>query len=130
MREEHPHATLVRRLYAGFGDPAVVRECFAEQAVWHIPGHSRIAGSYRGWEAIEREFFGKLRSLTRGTFKAALVDVLANDLRAVALQHATGQRGARRLEIDVCQVFRFQDGKIVEARAHYADQEHLDWFWS
>ncbi len=130
MSTEHPHAALVRRLYAGFGDPEIVRACFADDAVWHIPGRSLIGGDYVGRAAIERDFFGKLRALTAGTFRAELVDVLANDHRAVALQHATGRRGAKRLDIDVCQVFDVADGKIVQARAHYADQEHLDWFWS
>jgi uncharacterized protein (TIGR02246 family) len=132
VSDEHPNAALIRRLYSAWaaGDMATVRECFAPDAVWHVPGRSLIAGDHRGWEAIARDFYGRLRELTDGSFKAELTDVLADDRVGVALQHATGTRGERRLDIGACQVMRLRDGKIVEVRSHYSDQYALDAFWS
>jgi ketosteroid isomerase-like protein len=127
---EHPNAKVVRRLYDAFaqGDMETTKTCFAQNAVWHLPGRSAIAGDHQGVDAIFR-FFGKLRELSGGTFKAELVDVLANDRYAVALQHATATRGTKRLDVTACQVMRIQDGKIREVRGYYSDQYALDSFW-
>jgi ketosteroid isomerase-like protein len=127
---EHPNAKVVRRLYDAFalGDMETTRSCFVHDAVWHLPGRSPIAGDHQGVDAISR-FFGKLRELSGGTFKAELVDVLANDRNAVALQHATATRGTKRLDVTACQVMRIQDDKILEVRGYYSDQYALDNFW-
>jgi ketosteroid isomerase-like protein len=128
---EHPNAKVVRRLYDAFarGDMETTRSCFVHDAVWHLPGRSPIAGDHQGADAIFR-FFGKLRELSGGTFKAELTDVLANDRNAVALQHATATRGTKHLDVTACQVMRIQDDKILEVRGYYSDQYALDDFWS
>jgi ketosteroid isomerase-like protein len=72
----------------------------------------------------------KLKELSGGTFKPELTDVVANERHVVALQHATGIRGTKRLDLSVCQLMRIQDGKILEVRSHYSDQYALDDFWS
>jgi len=128
---EHPNATVVRRLYDAFahGDMETAKSCFVHDAVWHLPGRSPIAGDHQGVDAIIR-FFGKLKELSRGTFKAELTDVVANDRHTVALQHATGARDTKRLDVTACQVMRIQGGKILEVRGYYSDQYALDGFWS
>jgi ketosteroid isomerase-like protein len=127
---EHPNAKVIRLLYDAFarGDMKTTKSCFAHDATWHLPGRSPIAGDHQGVAGIFR-FFGKLRELSGGTFKAELVDVLANDRHAVALQHATARRGTKRLDVTACQVMRIQDGKILEVRGYYSDQYALDDFW-
>ncbi len=107
----------------------VAKSCFVHDAVWHLPGRSPIAGDHQGADAIIR-LFGKLTALSGGTFKAELTDVVANDRHTMALQHATGIRGSKRLDVTVCQVMRIQDDKILEVRGYYSDQYALDDFWS
>ena len=128
---EHPNANVVRRFYEAFarGDIEAARSCFDHDAVWHLPGRSPIAGDHRGVDAIVR-FFWKLKELSGGTFKPELIDVVANDRHTVALQHATGTRGNKRLDVTACQLMRIQEGKILEVRGHYSDQYALDDFWS
>jgi len=129
---EHPNATVVRRLYAAFaqGDMETVRGCFAEDAVWHMPGRSPLAGDHVGWDEIGHDFFAKLRKLSGGTFKSDLTDVVVNDQHAVALQHATATRGTKSLDITACQLMRIRDGRILEVQGYYSDQYALDEFWS
>jgi len=105
------------------------KACFVRDAVWHLPGRSPIAGDHQGVDAI-LGFFANLRELSGGTFKAELVDVLANDRNVVALQHATATRGAKRLDVTACQVMRVQNDRIHEVRGYYSDQYALDDFWS
>jgi len=130
-RKGHQGVKAVRRLYDAFarGDVGEIKDCFVYDAVWHLPGRSPIAGDHQGIDAILK-FLGELRELSGGTFRAELTDVVANDRYAVALQHATGTVGAKRLDVTACQVMRIQNGKIAEVRGYYSDQYALDDFWS
>ncbi|MFY9606148.1 MAG: nuclear transport factor 2 family protein [Thermoplasmata archaeon] len=130
-RNEHPSVNAVRRLYDAFArnDEREIKDCFVHDAVWHLPGRSLIAGDHQGLDAVLK-FLRKLRELSGGTFRAELTDVMANDRYAVALQHATGTRGAKRLDVTACQVMRIHEGRIAEVRGYYSDQYALDDFWS
>ncbi|HXX72098.1 MAG TPA: nuclear transport factor 2 family protein [Candidatus Acidoferrales bacterium] len=130
-RQEHPNAGVVRQLYSAFaqGDLKTARDCFADDAVWHVPGRSPLAGDHRGWEEIG-DYLRKLVELGRGTLRAELTDVLANDQYAVALQHTTARRGSKGLDVTACQVVRIRDGRILEMQGYYSDQYGIDDFFS
>ena len=51
---EHPNARLAATLVDAFsrGDLDTVAGCFSPDAVWDLPGHSSIAGTYKGPEQI------------------------------------------------------------------------------
>ncbi len=122
----------VRRFYQAFAerDFSAVRECFAENALWHLPGKSRIAGDYRGADAIIGDFLAKLGPLSGGTFNVELLDIGVGDRYVVAIQRATGMRDGKTLDVTACQLITVEDGKIAEIRGHYSDQYALDDFWS
>jgi ketosteroid isomerase-like protein len=122
---------VVRRAYDALNarDAAAAAECFASDAVWHVPGTSAISGSHRGLDAIRRDFFGQLVSLSGGTFRADLLDIAAGERFIVAIQHATAEFAGRSLDLTACQMMRLEGGKIVEVRSHYSDQYNLDSFW-
>jgi ketosteroid isomerase-like protein len=122
---------VVRRAYDALNarDPAAVAECFATDAVWHVPGRSAIAGSHRGLDALRRDFFDRLVSLSGGSFRADIMDITAGAHFVVAIQHATASFAGRTLDITACQMMRLENGKIVEVRSHYSDQYGLDSFW-
>jgi ketosteroid isomerase-like protein len=122
---------VVRRAYDALNarDPAAAAECFAEDAVWHVPGRSAIAGSHRGLDAIRRDFFERLVRLSGGSFRADIMDITAGERFVVAIQHATAAFAGRRLDITACQMMRLEGGRIVEVRSHYSDQYGLDSFW-
>ena len=122
---------VVRRLYAAVaaGDLAAVGECFHEDAVWHLPGTSPIAGTHRGWPAIRGDLLAKQGPLSGGTFRAQLLDVAVGARYIVAVVHATADHAGRRLDLMVCQLMRVQVGEIVEVRGHYSDEAALDAFW-
>lgn len=132
MINEHPNAALVRRLYAAFAarDFPTLRTLLAEDAVWHIPGRSPIAGDYRGLDSVVNDFLERVVRQSDGTLQAVPTDILANDRHIVVLQHSTGQRQGKTLDITVCQVFRVQNDRIAEVTTHYSDLYALDAFWS
>jgi uncharacterized protein len=124
-------ASVVRQFYQSFAarDFEAVRSCFAPDALWHLPGKSAIAGDHVGWDAIFTDFLAKIGPLSGGTFKAELMDIAVGEQYVVAIQHATASHNGKSLDITGCQLMRIEDGKIVEVRGHYSDQEALDTFW-
>ncbi len=79
---------LVRRGYEAFnrGDVETLGSLFAADVTQHIPGASRLAGTYKGVDRV-LEYYGKLAELTGGTFRADLVDVHGDGAAHVVAVH-------------------------------------------
>ena len=131
MAAEHPNATLVRGMFEAFArnEGFALREVFADDAVWTVPGRGTMAGVYRGREQIFR-FLGKLPKETDGTYRSTLIDVLASDERAAALYRASGHRHGRRLELDQLLLFTIRDGKVADVLALPSDPDAFEEFWA
>jgi uncharacterized protein len=125
-------AELIRRGYEAFnaGDMETLTELFDENAAWHTPGHSSIAGDHEGRDAAFAQF-GRYGGDTGGTFKAELRYVLADDDgHAVGIHHNSGQRNGKQLDVDCALVFEIKDGRVVDGREYFYDLEAWDEFWS
>ena len=74
------NAELVRRGYAAFNaaDMDTLAKLFDDNAVWHTPGRSPMAGDYKGVKAILAQF-GRYGGETAGTFKAKLQYLCESD---------------------------------------------------
>lgn len=127
----HPNAVLVRRAFDAFasGDLGTLKEVLAEDAAIHDPGHGAIAGDYVGRDRVV-EFFAKLVELTGGTFKAELIDILADDDRAVVIERSTARREGKTLDTRDVLVCEIRGGKIVSAQVFPADEDVENAFWS
>jgi ketosteroid isomerase-like protein len=126
----HPNEELVRRGYEAFlgGDLAALNDMFADDIVWHVPGHHQLAGDYRGKDEVFGNF-AKVFELTGGTFQLEIHDVLANDDHVVVLARATGKIGDRTLDDKGVQLFHVKDGKATEQWLYAGDQQAADEFW-
>lgn len=125
------NAAVVRRVFDAFArkNGLSLRDVFAEDATWVVPGRGAMAGTYRGREAIFR-FLARLPRETGGTYASRLVDVLASDERAAALYRASGERSGRRLELDQVLLFRLEGGLVREVLALPTDPEAFEQFWA
>jgi uncharacterized protein len=129
---EHPNATRIRGLFGAFGrgDVETIRAAIAEHAVWHFPGRrGQLAGTHRGRDAIFA-FLLKARALTDGTIHLDLIDVLANDVHAVALFRGHGRRQGPTLDSPTCLRIRIDQGQVIEVWEFIWDLYALDKFWS
>lgn len=125
-------ADVVRRGYAAFNaaDMAALTEIFDARSSWHTPGRSPIAGDYVGRDAAFAQF-GRYGGETNGTFKAELVDVVADDDgNAVGMHRNTAERDGKRLDVTCCIAFKVQDGRVLDGREHFYDLHGWDEFWS
>ena len=122
---------VVRRIFDAFArkQGLALRDAFAHDATWIVPGNGTMAGTFHG----RAEIFGFLARLpkeTGGTYSSALVDVLASDERAAALYRASGERNGRRLDIEQVLLFRIEDGLIREVLALPTDAPAFESFWA
>jgi uncharacterized protein (TIGR02246 family) len=122
---------VVRRIFDAFARKQgfALRDLFAKDAVWIVPGSSAMAGVHRGREAIFR-FLARLPKETDGTYGSRLMDVLASGERAAALYRASGTRRGRSLDLDQLLLFRLEGGLVVEVLALPSDPATFDEFWA
>ena len=123
---------VVRRVYAAFatGDVEELEQCFARDAVWHEPGNNIYSGDRMGWPEIRDEVFALLGPLSRGAFRAELVDIAVGQEYVVAIHRGQGEHNGRILDSLSFQVFRVVRGRIQEVWSNYANQAEVDAFWS
>ncbi len=122
---------LVRHIFDAFArkEGFALRDVFAEDAVWHVPGASVMSGTYRGRSEIFR-FLARLPRETNGTYGSRLIDVLASEDRAAALYRAFGERDGMSLDIDQLLLFTIRDGLVAEVLALPSDPLAFERFWA
>jgi uncharacterized protein len=75
--QDHPNVAIIKRYYDAYGkgDIATVREIFAPNIVWRIPGHHPLAGDKRGVDEVLAFF----QQLGKAKFKAEVLFLGGND---------------------------------------------------
>jgi ketosteroid isomerase-like protein len=125
IRDFHDHQN---RFYAG-GDQEPVRAMLTPDVVWHVPGHSAIAGEHRGRDEVLR-YFAERRTLTNATFRIDVRGVLADDQRTVILATGVLEHGGETFTWGTIAIFRIAEGKIAECWVIPHDQGAYDEIWS
>ena len=125
------NAALVRRIMEAFANKEgfALREVFADDAVWRVPGNGVMSGTYRGRGAIFR-FLARLPKLTGGTYRSTFVDALASEERGAGLYRARGEREGRSIDIDQLLLFTIRDGVVTEVLALPSDPAAFNAFWA
>ena len=131
MRTAQQNADAVRGGYVAFakGDMQAVGALLAADICWHMPGHSPLAGTYRGPGQVFK-YLATIASLTAGTYRVQVRDVLASEDHVAVLVREIGQRGDARLDADEVHMWRMTDGRAAEFWPYRQDSEAVDRFWS
>lgn len=127
----HPNEDTLRALYDDFarGDLEAVLSRCADEIVFHIPGRSKLAGTYRKQE-FGPGLIRTVMELTGGTFQETVDDVLANDRHGVVLATHRLQRDGRSLEYQTAHLWRFENGRLVEWWEYPQDLHQIDQVWA
>jgi ketosteroid isomerase-like protein len=126
----HPNAELVERVFGAFGREAiVVARTLAEDVVWRVPGSNAMSGEYHGRDAVLK-FLRQTIVLTDDTYRSELRYVVADDVRAVAVYRARGERNGRSLDIDQALFCEVRDGRLADVTAVPFDFAAFESFWS
>jgi ketosteroid isomerase-like protein len=119
---------LVRKGYDAFiaGDIEWLNEHMHENIVWHVGGHSRFAGDYRGREDV-LAFFAKAVQVAVNEFDVH--DIAAGDDHVVAVLDATWRTpNGDSFWSRAVQVFHIANGQAIESWFLVEDQPGLDAF--
>jgi uncharacterized protein len=113
----HANERLLRKEYdaRARGDDAGLEAILADDVVWHVPGSSAIAGTYRGKRTV-MEYVLRRRAFVDDTFRITVDDVLANDRHGFVIATGRAVRDGEDVEWRAHGLYRFRDGKIAECR--------------
>jgi ketosteroid isomerase-like protein len=109
--QEHPNIQSLNRFYEAYGkeDIAAVREIFAEDIIWRIPGHHPLAGAKHGANEV-LAFFAQL---AKAEFKAEVMAISAVGDYVLELHRGWSDYGPK-LDLMWTLAFRFENGRIKE----------------
>ena len=118
------------------GDMNRIRQYWAEDMVWQVPGHNELSGWYYNRDEF-LAFMGKVGDLSDHSFRMDMVAgrVLVSGDYSVDLTRNRGYRkGAedKTMDIEVAHVLRWRDGKVIAGKgAIFGDgTTEYDQFWS
>jgi len=126
----HPNEQRLRDLYDAFSRgamDAVLGYC-SDDIVFHVPGRSQIAGSYTKAEFVPC-LIARVMELSKGTFREAVDDVIANDRHGVVLATHTLDRDGKPCQYNTIHLWGIQDGRCIEWREHPQDLYVFDEVW-
>jgi len=128
----------VKDAYAALnsGDIERIKQFWAEDVVWQVPGHNRLSGWYTGRDEF-LAFMSKVGELSGNSFKMENIagQVIVTGEYSADLTRNTGTRAGQPdkvMDIEVVHVLRWKDGKIIAGKgAIFGDGvTEYDQFWS
>ncbi|MBV9282517.1 MAG: nuclear transport factor 2 family protein [Chloroflexi bacterium] len=127
----HPNEAQLRQAYADFGrgDLEAYWSHCGDDFAFNVPGHNRVAGSYRGHDRFFA-LIGTVMELTGGQFEEIVEDVLANAEHGVVLVLHRFPRAGRPKEYRSAHVYDIRDGKFIECWEQPRDQAVFDDAWA
>lgn len=113
------------------GKVDLMRAMVADDVVWRVPHVNPLAADIIGIENV-LEFFRRVQSETDGTFRAEVLDLVADERTVFCLMHVRAERGEKRLDQKVINIWRLRpsDGKVIERELYMEDQPASDEFWA
>ena len=122
---------LVKRVTEAFlkGDIAAVQECWAEDIIWRFPGHSMMAGVFRGKEAA-LEHLSEPRRLLGGHFESTSRAFFGDEQYRAVLYEITSIRNGKTLTETRVMLCTIDNTRVVETQIYSGDRYVLDEFWS
>ena len=115
MEAIHPNIAIMQQFNPA--DISGSAEVIAEDAVFHYfnPKLPDLHGDYHGKQGFI-EFFGRIASQTKGTFKVTPLSIIpmGDELVVTHVQDNMTFKG-QHIEVDAVVVWRIVDGKIKEA---------------
>ncbi len=127
MTDGETAEAVARRFVNALGrrDPAAMSAELADDVVYHFPGRSSVAGTYRGRDEV-MGLFGAFGRLLGGPPETELHDLAVGDDHVVELATHRAARGGRPFEWHAMRVYHVRAGRIVEIWLSLEDQYALD----
>jgi len=115
-------AVLSYQRQVGAGDLDSARAIFWPDVTYTVPGHSQLAGTYRGPDEV-MGYFGRLYALTSGTYAISRMHWTTSGDRVGLLTRNHATRDGRSLAWDELIVFTFVNGR-KKSIAHFSGDQY------
>jgi ketosteroid isomerase-like protein len=125
----HPHFQLARRLWDAIAraDVEALGEVLDRATVWRVMGHSPLAGTYVGADAI-LDFLARVGEAT-DELRSSLTDIFVGERGGVIQYRVQASRGAQSLDTVQIFVFEVERDRIASATLTPTDQLAYDRFF-
>ena len=127
---------LVARAYAALatGNQKKIREYWAEDLRWLVPGHNHLSGWKVGLEGF-LAFMSQVGVLSGGSFQMDNICTTVSEEYSADVTRNRGHRADnpdKQLDITAVHVLRWLDGKVIEGRGAIMEDgtTRYDQFWS
>ena len=118
------------------GDLEQIKQYWAEDMVWQVPGHNKLSGWHEGLDGF-MAFMAEVGQLSDNSFKMEPIagQVVVSGEYSADLTRNRGHRDGlpdKTMDIEVCHVLRWRDGKVIAGKgAIFGDgSTEYDQFWS
>ena len=116
------------------GDRARIRQYWADDMIWLVPGHNPLSGLKKGLDGF-LGFMQEVGRLSGNSFHMDREAIMLSDDASADVTRNQGNRAedpSRKLDINVIHYLRWRDGKVIEGRgAIFGDgTAQYDAFWS
>lgn len=127
---EQANVQLIQDYYVAYaeGDLEALKNFFAPNITWRIPGHHPLAGEKRGVDEVIAFF----TQLAKGNFRADPIFFQAQGDYVVDIHRGWSnvEDGGTQVDQLFTLMFKIENGKIVEAQNFLTDQHQADaFFW-
>lgn len=122
------NVAIVKQFFKYYKNKDIVglREIFAPDIEWHVPGHHPLAGTKRGVE----EVIAYYTQLQKANFKAEVTVLEGNDDHVIDCHRGWAQVGDQKLDMNWVLVYTIEDGKIKTMQNFPGNQHAADaFFW-
>lgn len=122
----HPNAETLRRIDEAQlkGDMDAFFAEFTDDVVVHIPGNSKLSGTYKGKDQLSDLFNRFMEAAGDYTFEPHAY--LADDEHGISMQMSKLSKGGKTLETRDLFASHVRDGKVSEFWYYTDDQAALD----
>ena len=124
---------LIGKFFQAYGqrDLDAIRQVMDEKVRWTFPGTHPLGGIKSGVEEVVALFDGMGAIMGASKVRNERLVGGASEEYVIECQHiSTDREDGANLDQQMCVLWRFEDGKIVEGRHFVADQRALEEFFS
>lgn len=131
MNEEIKNKEVVQTYFDSLakGNLDLLGQLFADDVIWHQPGHGSLSKTYQGKEKLFT-LFGQFMNISQGTFKIdEIKSIMTNGNLVTATLHFSASKPGKSISMDGVDLMKIQNGKIKEVWLFSGDQDAEDEFW-
>jgi ketosteroid isomerase-like protein len=108
-----------------------IRDVMAENVTWYFPGQHPLAGVKKGIEEVIAFYDQVGKIMSKSNPKTEKIMVAEKDNHLIECIHSkTNRDDGNNLDHQACVLWTFEDGKIIEGRHFFADQEAVNRYFT